>query len=524
MLIQTKGSGIKTLSNEDIAYLNENGITPEEAQRQLELLIKPAYYAKLERACTDLDGIISIDSSKYEKYLSLHHQAESEGRFVKFVPASGAATRMFQDLMCILERSPAPTYSDLNELAQAGAKDAKAVLKFLANLNNYAFFAELQKLFSTDLNELKQSDQYIEIIQQLLLKDGLNYSEQPKGLLPFHLYEGMPRTAFEEHLVEAALTVRNRSGLCKLHFTVSPEHMADFKKLFLSKKDLYEKKHGVHFDVSFSIQKKSTNMLALDADNKPFRDDNGRIMLRPGGHGSLIENLSDLKSDIIFIKNIDNVQPDHDKETTLKYKKVLAGYLIETQEKVFGYLHQLQNQSLLESDLDNMASFARNELQIDIQKTVWNDMDSEQKRLLLIKKLNRPIRVCGMVRNTGEPGGGPFWIREDDNTLGIQIVEGAQVNLKDSEQAALFRNSTHFNPVDLVCSYKDFSGNHFDLHEYINNEAVIKTEKSYRGRKLTASERPGLWNGAMSNWITLFIDVPESTFTPVKTVLDLLRK
>ena len=512
------------LTDKDRSQLRAHGISVEEASRQIQLLKNPPYYANLDRPCTIGDGIHLIDDSQHAELIELYTKALLDGRFSKFVPASGAATRMFKDLLYILEKQPQPNRHELDILAKSGSKEAKAVVKFLANLNHMPFFEQLKEMLQQDINQIKAGDNYIIILEKLLMPGGLNYAELPKGLLPFHLYEGSPRTSFEEHIVEAAHLIKDIRGKCRLHFTVSPEHLDRFHTLFKNCRSKYEKLFKIKLDIEFSLQKKSTDMLALAADGSPFYDESGNLMLRPGGHGALIENLIDLKGDLIFIKNIDNVQPDKDKTALLYYKKILAGFLLKIQSEIFENLRTLNSASVDDSQLTNILNFIKNILQRNIKSSVWLELGSvENKKLFLINQLNKPLRVCGMVRNTGEPGGGPFWVREGDSTS-AQIVEGAQVDQGSLEQASIFNSSSHFNPVDLVCSVKDFQGNHFDLKKFINQEAIIKTNKSYRGRSLIACERPGLWNGSMGDWNTLFVDVPESTFTPVKSVLDFLRK
>jgi hypothetical protein len=514
-----------SFSTEDLQVLKENGISLEDAQRQLKLLKQPPYLVKLDRSCTLEDGINLIDDSEHTKLLALHEKAQNEGRFTKFVPASGAASRMFRDLQYFLELKPRPARAELIELAKVGSMEAKSVIKFLANINHFAFHNLLQSHFKEDLSVIKNQDNYTDILEILLTSKGLNYAELPKGLLPFNNYNGEVRTAFEEHLVEAARTIKDKNGKCKIHFTVSKEHLVLFEKLFADCREKLETKYSAKFEVSFSLQKNSTNMLSLGSDKLPFHDENGRLMLRPGGHGSLIENLKDIGGDLVFIKNIDNVQHDDYKNLCLIYKRILSGFLIESQQRLFKYLERLEDGAVDEAAFDEILKYARNELSIYIPSSSLLQSGSAQNRhQLLFKELNRPIRVCGMVRNTGEPGGGPFWIFEKNGSISMQIVEGAQVNLKDPEQYKIFNSSTHFNPVDIVCGLKDFKGKSFDLAKFINQEAIIKTKKSYKGRDLIACERPGLWNGSMSGWITLFVDVPESTFTPVKTVLDFLRK
>jgi hypothetical protein len=343
----------------------------------------------------------------------------------------------------------------------------------------------------------------------------------PKGLLAFHDDHGAPRTPFEEQLTEGALTATGPTA-CRLHFTVSPQHLPGFASLLDRVRTLFEAQYGGAFAVDFSVQKPSTDMLAVDLDNEPFRQPNGSLLFRPGGHGSLIENLSDLQGDIVFIKNIDNVTTPAQSGPTVLWKKLLAGYLVRMQEKVFRCIENLEGPQQSAADLEAAAQLVRADLQLGIPDTLAA-AGPEDLRLHLLQVLQRPIRVCGMVRNTGEPGGGPFWVRDANGNLTRQIVERDQTDRQSPEQQAHFDNGTHFNPVDLVCGMRDARGRAFDLHQFIDADAVFLSQKSSGGRALKALERPGLWNGAMAGWLTLFVEVPLETFNPVKTVLDLLR-
>jgi hypothetical protein len=342
-------------------------------------------------------------------------------------------------------------------------------------------------------------------------------------LLKFHQYSNGRRTAFEEHLVEAADYVKDAHGLCRLHFTVSSEHQKRFEGLLEEVRHRYEKNYNARFQVDFSLQKRSTDTIAVDIYNQPFREKDGKLLFRPGGHGALIENLNDLKGDIIYIKNIDNVATDRIKGPTFLWKKILAGCLIELQKKIFTYLERLVAQKPDEQFLDEVTDFARERLCLTPPNS-WQRKSIREKREFLLNKLNRPLRVCGMVKNEGEPGGGPFWVEGKDGALSMQIVESAQVDPNSNEQQAIFASGTHFNPVDIVCGVRDYIGDPFDLWNYIDADAVFISQKSKDGRNLKALELPGLWNGAMANWITLFVEVPIITFNPVKTINDLLRK
>jgi hypothetical protein len=390
----------------------------------------------------------------------------------------------------------------------------------------FAFSKDLKSVMSEkglDFDNLLERGQFTDIIRFLISEVGLNYAHLPKGLLKFHAYPEGSRTAFEEHLVEAAQYIADQSGQSPLHFTVSQEHLKEFQKLLKKVKPIYEQKYQVSFHVTFSAQKKSTDILAVDLGNRPFREKDGRLLFRPGGHGALIENLNDLKADIVFIKNIDNVASDRFKPETAKWKKILGGYLIALQNQIFSYVEKLSSKVVERTLIEKVADFIRDDLLLSIP-SFSNKASPEEKKTVLMEKLNRPIRVCGMVRHVREPGGGPFWVKDQTGEKSLQIVEKAQIDPDSKEQQAILAASTHFNPVDLVCGIRDWQGRPFDLRQYVDPNAVLISKKSKEGKDLKALEHPGLWNGAMSRWITIFVEVPGITFNPVKTVNDLLRE
>ena len=349
----------------------------------------------------------------------------------------------------------------------------------------------------------------------------MNYGQLPKGLLLFHKYDEGIRTAMEEHLVEAA-QYASTNGKAQVHFTVSEEHIELFKQKVEEKKSYYEQMFNVSYDISFSTQKASTDTVAANPDNTPFRNDDGSLLFRPGGHGALIQNLNELNADIVFIKNIDNVVPDHLKDETTKWKKIIAGVLVELQQKCFDYLKLLKSSQYDKQDILTVKDFLEHELccKLDHAKAM-SDIELVD---FLIEKLNRPIRVCGMVKNSGEPGGGPFFVYNADNTISLQILESSQLDVNNPETMNMFTKGTHFNPVDLVCATKDYKGNKFNLPDFVDPLTGFISKKSKNGKELKALELPGLWNGAMSNWNTIFVEVPAITFNPVKTVNDLLRE
>ncbi|MCF6342161.1 MAG: DUF4301 family protein, partial [Bacteroidales bacterium] len=373
-----------------------------------------------------------------------------------------------------------------------------------------------------DLEELVAKNNFIPVLEIFLTEKGLNYAGLPKGLLLFHDYPDGPRLAVEEHLVEAAHYATDKNNKARIHLTVSTEHLERFKAAVAQKKKKYEAAFGVEFRIDFSDQKPSTDTIAVDPDNNPFRKEDGSLLFRPGGHGALIENLNDLKGEIIFIKNIDNILPDRLRETTYLYKKVIGGLLFRLQEKCFDALEVLEEGNPADSEMEAIRQFAASELNIHIPPA-YEGYEKMEKIDFLYNKLNRPLRVCGMVRNEGEPGGGPFWVEDENDDISLQIVEAAQIDLSKPSQKEIVDRSTHFNPVDLVCGLRDFKGQQFDLSRYVDSKTGLISIKSINGRALKAQELPGLWNGAMADWITVFVETPLITFNPVKTINDLLR-
>jgi hypothetical protein len=372
------------------------------------------------------------------------------------------------------------------------------------------------------MEELIQAGDFKIIIDSLLTSNGLDYANQPKGLLLFHNYPDGPRTAAEEHLVEAAVYATDRDKRAHIHFTISPEHQQRFKTLFGKVSEKYENQFGIKFDISFSIQKPATDTIAVDELNQPFRNNNGDLLFRPGGHGALIDNLNDLDGDIIFIKNIDNIVPDRLKAQTFRYKKVIGGYLAFLKSKLDNYLHRLEKSHLSAGEINEIKEFSTSTLKLSIPDS-FSQLEMAEQQKFLFKLLNRPLRICGMVKNEGEPGGGPFWVENDNGELSLQIVESSQIDFSNPEQAEIVKKATHFNPVDLVCAVKNYRGERFNLKEFIDEDTGFIALKSTGGKTLKAQELPGLWNGAMAYWITLFVEVPIITFNPVKTINDLLR-
>lgn len=453
-------------------------------------------YIKAVKAATPGDGILQLNAEQLSQYQDIFRQRAKN--LLKFVPASGAASRMFKSL-----------YTAKDE-----GKIDKSVEQFDKETEKFAFFKSLKAHMSGDDLAAK--------LHALLSPEGLNYGQMPKGLLEFHAYPDHTRTALEEHLVEGALYANNK-GRVRLHFTVSPEHRKKFKALIDRVKNTYEEKYKVKYTIQFSEQKPSTDTLAVDLQNEPFRDKNGKLLFRPAGHGALLENLNDLEADIIFIKNIDNVVPDHLKGETVTYKQALAGVLLDYQKTIFALIKRLGKDEVSPYMVNKAVRFLRTALHVEPPKgfRLWS---AEEKLVFALKKLRRPLRVCGMVKNVGEPGGGPFWVKNDDASISLQVVESAQFNLNDKKQKAIFDNATHFNPVDLICSFRTPEKGYYDLPTFRDDKTGFITEKSQGGKTLKAQELPGLWNGAMADWNTVFVEVPLLTFNPVKTVNDLLRK
>ena len=473
------------------AQLDERGISDDEAERQLALLATPPAHVELVRPCVVGDGVERIEPDAQEELILLHEQAAREGRCAKFVPASGAASRMFQGLRT--------------------GRDAR---DFVDAVDRFPFVDDLRAELAFrgyDLDVLKGAGSEREIVDALLDADGLDYEAMPKGLIPFHRYGEAARTAIEEHLVEAAGTIADADGVCRVHVTVSPEHRHAFGLHAERSMPAHAERLGVRFDLSWSVQRGSTDTIAGDGAGRPFTTDEGKLVLRPSGHGALLANLQEVDADVVLVKNIDNVQRDGRRQATLRWKKILGGSLIALQREVHLHVARLRGSDVDARAAAEAAEFARRRFGIEAQGQA------------LLAALERPLRVCGVVPNTGEPGGGPFWVRGKDGAVTRQIVEGAQFDPQREDQRAAFASSTHFNPVDLACGMRDAAATRFQLRRFVDAQTSIVTRKAHGGRELVALERPGLWNGAMAGWLTSFVEVPIETFTPVKTVMDLLR-
>jgi hypothetical protein len=494
-------------------------------QEQLRFFAQPPGFTRLARAALVPDGISRIPLGDLEGYLEKHGEAARRGRFSKFVPASGGATRMFELLLHYFYHVEGDLAAAVEAELQAGQHRAREFVTFHDCLPRFPFFRDLQDILAAgghNLEELAAARRYREILYPFLTEAGLHYQDLPKALIKFHAYGEDSRTPLEEHLMEAAAYVRDREGWCRLHLTILPRHRQAFAQRLARIQTALEERWRCRFAVEFSFQHPRTDTVAADADNRPFRDSRGHLVFRPGGHGALLENLQELQGDLVYIKNIDNVVPDRLKEPTILWKKVLGGVLADLQEQIHQHLHILGENRADRRGLDHALNFAHERLALPLPPQI-REWPADLARDYMAQAMNRPLRVCGVVPNQGEPGGAPFWVQGPDGSLSLQIVEKAQVDLKDPEQESIWETASHFNPVDLVCALRDDQGVPFDLSRYVDREAVFISRKSLDGRELKALELPGLWNGAMARWLTVFVEVPIITFNPVKTVFDLLR-
>jgi hypothetical protein len=515
----------ETLRPADLAQLKAAGISKAQVLRQVALFQKAGHHRELHRPCTIGDGIHRISPAEARSLIPLQEEAAGAGRFLKFVPASGAASRMFEALHHYHRQSEMSRIEQIRERAARGGARAQVVIRFLEEWERLPFSDELKEKILNEglkLGHLAKGDRWRKVLNLLLTDRGLNYQVLPKALMQFHRYPDGCRSALEEHLVEAAATIRDEKGRAGLHFTLSPEHEPLFLEHLAAVRSKHEECYDVRFEISYSHQDRSTDTIAVDLEGRPLREPDGRLHLRPGGHGSLLINLNRLRGDLVYLKNIDNVVPDHLRGTTIQWKKILGGYLIQAQRQVNRHLDTLQRKPAHKKGQVAALDFLREALSVSEPEGFWR-WPAEVRREFLLEKLNRPLRVCGVVKNQGEPGGGPFWVKGPDGSRTLQIVESAQVNRSSHEQRGIWSRATHFNPVDLVCALRDVRGRPFDLRRYVDPEAVFISRKSKDGLALQALELPGLWNGAMADWITLFVEVPLETFNPVKTLLDLLR-
>ena len=501
------------MNQQDLNQIAARGISEQQIEHQLEQIKNGFPFLKLEGAAAIGKGIMAPTAQEVEDYEKAWNDYKAEGhKIVKFVPASGAASRMFKNMFAFLDAPYDVPTTDFEK-------------QFFENIKKFAFRKALCDKCHVNNEKgimclIKKGD-YKAVVANLLKPEGLNYGQLPKGLLQFHEYEDEVRTPMEEHLVEAALYASS-NGEANVHFTVSHDHLELFKQMVAEKVDKYAQRYGIKYNISFSEQKPSTDTIAANPDNTPFRNEDGSLLFRPGGHGALIENLNEIEADVVFIKNIDNVVPDRIKDETVLYKKLIAGVLVDTQKQVFDYLCELEAGVPSREKLTEMLRFV--ETTLCCKKAGAAELADAELAEYLKTKFNRPIRVCGVVKNVGEPGGGPFLCYNNDGTVSPQILESSQIDTNNEEYVRMFKEGTHFNPVDLVCATKDYKGNRFNLPEYVDKKTGFISSKSKNGKELKALELPGLWNGAMSDWNTIFVEVPIGTFNPVKTVNDLLRE
>jgi hypothetical protein len=542
------------LTQADLEQITKREITPDNIRKQIAHFTKGFPFVKLVRPATTGDGIFHFSAKQHASYINFYDQQRSNLKFVKFVPASGAASRMFKQLFEFQQKYSNDEVGNRLFFEDQGFN---SIHYLFTHLNKIAFYEALDRIMTANgenLGQLLNEKEYGKIASYILGEPGLNYGNLPKALLQFHKYSSGSRTAIEEHLVEAALYNLNLNGIAPIHFTISPEHRKKFEELLHQVIPYYEQLYNVQFDITFSIQKPSTDTIAVDENNQPFRNPDGSLLFRPGGHGALLENLGEIDADIIFVKNIDNIVPDRLREPTVNNKKLIGGYLLWIREKVHDYLRERRGMKDEECHCEERSDEAKRRMRIVERRKKkeggwnWEDgrdqgmvdfmkeflsigipdgfekLNTDQKSDWLFARLNRPIRVCGMVKNEGEPGGGPFWVMDDHGECSLQIVESSQIDLQDPQQQSIMQAATHFNPVDLVCCTKDYLGNPFHLNHFVDENTGFISMKSTGGRTLKALELPGLWNGAMAKWITVFVEVPIITFNPVKTVNDLLRK
>ncbi|WP_300439649.1 DUF4301 family protein [Christiangramia sp.] len=504
-------------SEKDILQIDEKGLSTNEVEDQIAIFKRGNIKVNITEAATIGKGISEVTSEEKRRLIEFYDIEKDKHSILKFVPASGAASRMFKALHNFADDFNPEKHGLREYLDASGDTDLRKFFNHLDKLPFYDHALEKTKKNHSDYEELSHDMQHKLLVKTILEPDGLYLSNLPKGLVPFHKYKDHIATAFEEHLLEAAKYVEI-GGIAKLHFTVAKGDKEKFVGEWKEIRERIEKKTGVKFEIEYSYQDPKTDTIAVDNDFKPFRTEEDDLFFRPGGHGALIENMNQLKEEIVFVKNIDNVVPEDELQNVVNYKKMLGGKLFEIQQKIFNYLEALDNRNVTSEKLDEIQDFIRTEL------FVRDSSDRDLFKENLKHKLHRPLRVCGMVKNEGEPGGGPFLVKDKNGEISLQIIEGAQIDNDNPEQAKTAREATHFNPVDIVCSLKDHKGESFDLHEYVDEEMSFIADKTKDGKALKALERPGLWNGGMAKWNTIFVEVPVETFNPVKTVSDLLKE
>lgn len=511
-------------SDKDLKQLKSKGLSLKQIESQLDIFKTGLQFSDLIRPAVVNDGIKTLNEENSQTLIDLFDEQSKKYTITKFVPASGAATRMFKELYEFMQNY---TGSEEDYLKYLSKRGSDSIFYFFEHLWYFAFFQDLKEMmlekYDLDIDKLLEKNELNLILELLITEKGLNYGKMPKGLIKFHNYREFSRTAAEEHMIEAKYFAADKKSIVRLHFTVAEEYLQDFKAHIAEVAHILHDKLKVKFEVSFSVQDPSTDTIAVDHKNEPLRDDKGRLVFRPGGHGSLINNLNQLKEDIVFVKNIDNIVPDRLKPESAKYKKVLGGFLLKYQTQIFKYLNQLDQDDVSDAQLVKILKFTESELCTPAPAD-FNDQNKSKQISYLKAILNRPIRVCGMVANEGEPGGGPFFVKQANGMISLQIVESSQMNLNDAKVKKIVQKSSHFNPVDLVLGLKNYKSEKFNLIDFIDPDTAFISSKSVNGKEIKALEWPGLWNGAMSNWNTFFVEMPSVTFNPVKTVNDLLRE
>ncbi|MBU2939010.1 DUF4301 family protein [Lacinutrix sp. C3R15] len=508
-------------TEKDIKQIEAKNLTLDKVKAQIQIFTKGIPFVNLKAAANVGNGILKFSEEEKNQKIQVFEDKRNQKTILKFVPASGAATRMFKFLFQFIHE-----FDSSKETVNSYVNRKKSVELplFLVGVEKFPFYKQVIERAEVDYpnyHSLSETEKIIIFTETILAKDKLNFGAYPKGLLPFHEYKNHVSTAFREHLFEAALYASS-NNISDLHFTISEKHLDIFEEEFKNAKEAVEEATNTKFNVTFSFQCQTTDTIAVTPKNEPFREDNGEILFRPSGHGALLTNLNKLDADVIFIKNIDNTVVYKYKNEVAENKKILGGLLIELQEQAFAYLERLEDETISEAELISIAEFLKNKLHVVINIEFEKYSKTYQIEYLR-EKLNRPIRVCGMVKNEGEPGGGPFWIKDESGNVSLQIVESAQIDKKNKSQKKILKNATHFNPVDLVCGIKNYKGEKFDLKKYVDPNTAFITNKTKAGKDLKALELPGLWNGAMANWNTIFVEVPLITFNPVKTVTDLLK-
>ncbi|TDQ33177.1 DUF4301 family protein [Zeaxanthinibacter enoshimensis] len=507
---------MSTFTEKDQKQFKSRGISEQKVREQIEMFKEGIPFVQLEKAAVVDDGILKLTPGQESEYIHYFEENKKDKDLLKFVPASGAASRMFKTLFTFLSDFD-PSEESLDDYFERTGD--KAMKRFVDGITDFPFYTMIRSRIKGKVSS-KDEEVYL-FVAEMLEEDKLNYGFYPKGLLPFHNYRDYLATPFEEHLKEGA-AYASKDNNASLHFTISEQHGDLFNNEFSAIKDRVSSQTQTSFNISYSYQKSSTDTIAVNMENEPFREADGSILFRPGGHGALIENLDEQDADLIFIKNIDNVVVPEQAGEVIRSKKLLAGLLLQVQEKAFEYAAMLDKGDLHGEQIQEIREFLENRLNVRFTDK-FQGYSAAQQLEILKDKLDRPIRVCGMVKNEGEPGGGPFWIRDEHNNVSLQIIESAQVDTKNGKQLSLFRDATHFNPVDLVCSVKNHRGEKYHLTNYVNPRLAFITQKTKEGQKLKALELPGLWNGAMAFWNTIFVEVPLETFNPVKTVNDLLK-